>query len=482
MIIKKIKLRNFQSHNDTEILLSEGLTVILGPTDNGKSAIIRALKWVLYNEPRGSDFITAGCKTCRVSLEMGDGTIITRERDGSRNRYVLQKGDCEQVFEGFGSNVPAEIINAHGIPKIQIDTDKSTIVNLAEQLEPPFLLSESGGNRAKALGRLIGIHIIDAAQRATSRDLVETQQHNRTLNNNIEGLRKELERYKDLHLIKAEINLQKKLLTQLRDKGERFTELYNIRQKLYPAEADIVILKNLLLKLGFLDRLMRYTSKAEDLGQRHERLTNLKKRIEDNEIAVTMENTVLAKTDSITRAEITYKEMESRSRKMANLSRLRRDIVNIDKSLTSTTDTIEKTHDVFSAEETLKDILNGLGKYQKLASIKNKSDTVNDQIKSQNSVIDETSRIFDAVQKINNAESMLSNLSRLSGLKISISENEVSLRKGADYINNLLSGLNNVTLQYGHLLRKLSKCPTCLSAIDESTASRIVSELMNTEK
>lgn len=125
MAIKRIKLENFQSHVDTEIALSEGLTVILGPTDQGKSAIIRALKWVLYNEPRGSDFITVGCKTCRVSLEMTDGTVITRERDGNKNRYILKKGDEEQVFEGFGANVPAEVIQAHGIPKIQIDTDKS---------------------------------------------------------------------------------------------------------------------------------------------------------------------------------------------------------------------------------------------------------------------------------------------------------------------------------------------------------------------
>ena len=97
----------------------------------------------------------------------------------------------KQIFEGFGSNIPLEIIKAHGIPKIHIDKDSTSAVNLAEQLEPPFLLSESGSNRAKALGRLIGVHIIDAAQRSTIKDLLETEQLKKLINNEIAATRDE---------------------------------------------------------------------------------------------------------------------------------------------------------------------------------------------------------------------------------------------------------------------------------------------------
>jgi exonuclease SbcC len=139
-LIKSLKLINFQSHKESQINFGEGLTVILGQTDQGKSSIIRALKWVLYNEPRGTDFITAGCRLCRVVLEMEDGSIIIRERDGQRNRYILTQDGEEQIFEGFGNSVPLEIIRAHGIPKIYIDRDTTSAVNLAEQLEAPFLI------------------------------------------------------------------------------------------------------------------------------------------------------------------------------------------------------------------------------------------------------------------------------------------------------------------------------------------------------
>lgn len=56
--IKSIEIENFQSHKYSKLDFSERLNVIVGPSDNGKSAIIRALKWVLFNEPKGTDFIT----------------------------------------------------------------------------------------------------------------------------------------------------------------------------------------------------------------------------------------------------------------------------------------------------------------------------------------------------------------------------------------------------------------------------------------
>ena len=57
--LKQITLKNFQSHKDSTIQLDRGLNAIIGPSDSGKSAIIRAIKWVLYNEPSGDFFIRA---------------------------------------------------------------------------------------------------------------------------------------------------------------------------------------------------------------------------------------------------------------------------------------------------------------------------------------------------------------------------------------------------------------------------------------
>jgi ABC-type transporter Mla maintaining outer membrane lipid asymmetry ATPase subunit MlaF len=58
--IKKLIIENFQSHKYTEVDFSEGFNIIFGPSDYGKSAIIRALRWVLYNEPGGLNLYGTG--------------------------------------------------------------------------------------------------------------------------------------------------------------------------------------------------------------------------------------------------------------------------------------------------------------------------------------------------------------------------------------------------------------------------------------
>ena len=52
-MIKEINIKNFQSHDNTNLILDSGVNVIVGSSDSGKSAIIRALRWVTSCVPRG---------------------------------------------------------------------------------------------------------------------------------------------------------------------------------------------------------------------------------------------------------------------------------------------------------------------------------------------------------------------------------------------------------------------------------------------
>ncbi|WDC83992.1 ATP-binding protein [Caloramator sp. mosi_1] len=136
--IKSIEIENFQSHKHTKLDLSENLNVIVGPSDNGKSAIIRALKWCLFNEPKGVEFIRFDSNYCRVTLTLSDGVKIIRERTKTKNTYRLIKNGEETVYEGFGNDIPLDIQEAHKIRKIRIDKDNDMCLNLSEQLEGPF--------------------------------------------------------------------------------------------------------------------------------------------------------------------------------------------------------------------------------------------------------------------------------------------------------------------------------------------------------
>lgn len=47
--IKSIIIKNFQSHANTELELCDGVNVILGNSDVGKTAILRALGWIFLD-------------------------------------------------------------------------------------------------------------------------------------------------------------------------------------------------------------------------------------------------------------------------------------------------------------------------------------------------------------------------------------------------------------------------------------------------
>src|SRR6185312_5624229 len=91
--IRNLRIENFQSHEVTEMAFDDGLNVIVGASDQGKSAVIRALRWLLFNEPRGSDFMRVGANNSRVTVELADGARVTRERTPSRNRYIVTGTD-----------------------------------------------------------------------------------------------------------------------------------------------------------------------------------------------------------------------------------------------------------------------------------------------------------------------------------------------------------------------------------------------------
>ena len=169
--ISKVDIKNFQSHTDTVVDFTNGLNVIVGESNNGKTSILRAILWAVDNAPLGTDFITAGQKDCSVTIWYSDGSYIRRSRSAKSTSsgtyecgFYDEKGQfVEQSYSGFTNSVPVEIDNIHQMPKVSITKDIETHLNVMSQLEGPFLITESPQSRSSAIGRLTGVHIADAA-------------------------------------------------------------------------------------------------------------------------------------------------------------------------------------------------------------------------------------------------------------------------------------------------------------------------------
>lgn len=238
--IKKITIENFQSHQNTIITPAPKgqLTVITGPSDAGKTVILRALRWLLFNEPQGSDFIRVGASFARVTAEMESGHKVVRKRTKATNRYEIIAPDTEKqgtpeahVFEGFGSSVPLEVQEITGVRPVAIG-DLSINLNLAEQLDGPFLGSSiSAPARAKVLGKLAGTEEIDFAGKELGTDLYRRNQDEKRLVDEAAELEEQLEEFDWLPAMGAKIEVLEGLVASIKASQRQLMELEHKRDR-----------------------------------------------------------------------------------------------------------------------------------------------------------------------------------------------------------------------------------------------------------
>lgn len=145
-MLKKITLNNFQAHKNLEIEFSDTVTTIVGPSDVGKSAVIRAIQLVSLNQPAGDAYIKEGTKQAVVELEFEKGKV-KRVRGKGENSYSLN----EQGYNAFGNDVPETIQKALNISKL----------NFQSQHDAPFWFSETAGEVSRQLNSIINLDVID---------------------------------------------------------------------------------------------------------------------------------------------------------------------------------------------------------------------------------------------------------------------------------------------------------------------------------
>lgn len=318
--IRRVTIENFQSHQKTVLAFEKGLNVIIGPSDQGKSAILRAIKWALYNEPRGTDFIRQGTSSARVTVELDSGSTVIRERSHSKNRYVVIYPDgTNTTFEGFGNEVPEEVVKAHGIPKVILDTDLSASLNMGDQLEGPFLLSETGAVRAKAIGRLTGLHIIDKALRDCLTDMRRENQTVDRLEGELKDTGEKLEEYRDLHLLEEKITASEQLIKRLEESIQRKNKLEQLLQELKDVTGETEEAKRILKSLEGLPQCEICLKTCQLNAERLNRLGRLTETLNNIESDRKNAQEALVKTEGLQNTGHMVSQAEEKNYKLARL-------------------------------------------------------------------------------------------------------------------------------------------------------------------
>lgn len=165
-MLERIEVKDCQALKDVDIALGS-FTVIVGPSGNGKSALIRALKALCFNQV-GQRFIRHKQQKAWVRLTFDGGKVIEWEKPRDKGATYVAEG---QEYTRVGRAVPQDIEDMLGIRRITIDKGVTFTPQFHSQHDLPLLLTESSTLAARALAKLTKLSVLVEAQMACRRDL-----------------------------------------------------------------------------------------------------------------------------------------------------------------------------------------------------------------------------------------------------------------------------------------------------------------------
>lgn len=264
-MISSLKIKNCQSHKSSEFNFHNGLNVLVGDTDSGKSAIIRSLDKLIFNS----------FPTKELRSHWGGSVLIEAVVDGNvvslKNKTKDEYHVNQLKLAAPGTKVPEEVQNIFNMDDI----------NLQNQIDFFFLLNETSGYVASYLNKIANIEQIDTTTKAIRSKLNETRRTIEHDKDTIKNKEKELEGYAFLSDFESSLNAAEKL----QDEKELVDIKLNLMEQWFAQYAEVerstAEIKPLLALKSKIDQAISLSEQLSEVQQEIKKiktsLTNLKK-------------------------------------------------------------------------------------------------------------------------------------------------------------------------------------------------------------
>jgi len=187
-MIKSTRIKNFQSHKDTDLNWHPYFNAIIGVSDCGKSSIAKAMLWAITGKPVGNSFVSKSGGNVSVGIEIEDATVIRSK--GKKNEFYAVTND------GKSTTIPQEIESMLNINNINIDS----------QFDQHFLLNSSPGEVGRVINKAVKIDIIDKSLKNIASMSKKEINDLKSVKQNLNEKKEELKKYDWIETAEDEVS------------------------------------------------------------------------------------------------------------------------------------------------------------------------------------------------------------------------------------------------------------------------------------
>lgn len=262
-MLKRLEVVNFESHVHTALEdLHPGINLIRGESNSGKTALVRALKLVAYQEfdPKS---VRIGETKCEVIVETERGEVKVIRGPKSNLWEVTKKGQAMRPFDKVGKLPVPEAMQVIGLNLIKLG-DVEIPVNIMDQLESHFMLKSIGGEnasgsiRAQIIDEISGLAGIEGVIKAVGLDIHRNGREITVLEEQMETIRKQLH---DAKLLETEASLIDAANNLMKD----YTEWISLANEMFEVQAELHSIDETIESLSIRQKRIPDAKKVKQL-------------------------------------------------------------------------------------------------------------------------------------------------------------------------------------------------------------------------
>lgn len=202
----RVRVKNFQSIREADLYI-EGLSVVTGPNNSGKTALLRAVRGVFTN-PAAGPLVRYGAAYLSVELVFDDGTRILWEKGWEKphqkgagvNRYEINGIPITTV----GRGVPPEV-ESLGVREIRASSERVWPQIAQQFVGTLFLVNRPGSAVAEALSDVEKVGKLTRALKLSEKDRRSVSNELKVRRKDVQDLEAEVSNFDGFDEVKARV-------------------------------------------------------------------------------------------------------------------------------------------------------------------------------------------------------------------------------------------------------------------------------------